>query len=230
LVVSHEASRTGAPRVAIQVLEALDGNVWDRRVVLRWDGPLRPEFAATGAKVIVEPFRRLRVLLRMWPRTRVLANHLEQLSAALVILRHRPDVIWCNTVVSACYVRPGLRRGLGVVLHAHESREWMAEVLNRYKLDGLWHQTTLIGCAPRVCADLAIIVHRPPFDVVCLPSVPDRQRVLDLAGRTDGPAPPTAGILIGACGSASASKGVDLWLEMVANVAPEITDLNPQFV
>lgn len=230
LVVSHEGSRTGAPRVAIQVLEALTESGWDCRVVLRWPGLLRPEFAATGAKVVIEPFRRIRVLLRMWHPTRAAANRLEQFSATLVIWWLRPDVIWCNTVVSACYVKPGLRRGLGVLLHAHESNEWMAQVLERYDLEGAWKRTVLVGCAPRVCADLAALAHRPQSEVVCLPSVPDRDRILELACRGGGPRPPEAGVLVGACGSASNSKGVDLWLDMVARVAPELADLDPRFV
>jgi glycosyltransferase involved in cell wall biosynthesis len=230
LVVSHEASRTGAPRIAIEVIQALEESQWDRRVVLRWPGPLRAAFAATGAKVVTEPLRRLRVQLRRWSPTRPLANHLEQLSAALVIRWQRPDVIWCNTVLSACYVKPGLRRGLGVVLHAHESREWMAQVLKRYNLDEQWQKTVLVGCAQRVCSDLADLTGRPPTDVVCLPSVPDRSRILELARRGGGQPLPAAGVIVGACGSASDAKGVDLWLEMVARIAPEIADLDPRFV
>jgi glycosyltransferase involved in cell wall biosynthesis len=230
LVVSHEASRTGAPRVAIEVIQALEASEWDRRVVLRWPGPLRAEFAATGAKVVTEPLRRLRVLLRMWPPTRPLANRLERWSAALVILWQRPDVIWCNTVLSACYVKPGLRRGLGVVLHVHEPRKRMAQVLDRYDLDTLWPSTVLVGCAPRVCSDLAALTRRPPTDVVCLFSVPDRGRICDLAGRLEDPPLTTAGVLVGACGSANAGKGVDLWLEMVSRIAPETADLHPRFV
>jgi glycosyltransferase involved in cell wall biosynthesis len=229
LVVSHDASRTGAPRVAVEVTQALVEK-WDCRVVLRWPGPLRAEFAATGAKVVTEPLRRLRVVLRMWPPTRRLANRLEQFSAALVILWLRPDVVWCNTVVSACYVRPGVRRGLGVVLHAHEPQEWMAQVLERYHLDAEWQRTVLVGCGPRVCSELAALTGRRPHDVVCLPEVSDRARVLELARRGGGPALPAAGALVGGCGSASASKGIDLWLAMVARIAPEVADLDPRFV
>lgn len=227
-MVSHEASRTGAPRVAIEILEALEESGWDRRVVLRWPGPLRAEFAATGAMVLTEPLRRMRVLLRRWPVTRPLANRLEQICATFVLLRHRPDVVWCNTVVSACYVKPGLRRGSGVVLHAHESLEWMAQVLRRYDLDEQWPQVVLVGCAPQVCNDLAALTHRHRSDVVCLLSVPNRDRILTLArAETE---PPTVGVLVGGCGSASASKGVDLWLETVAKVAPEVSDLDPHFL
>lgn len=229
-MVSHEASRTGAPRVAIEVIQALEETKWDRRVVLRWPGPLRAEFAATGARVISEPLRRLRVLLRMWPPTRPLATHVERLSAALVILWQRPDVIWCNTVLSACYVNPGLRRGLGTVLHAHEPREWMAQVLKRYNVEWRRQKPILVGCAPRVCSDLAALTRRPPTEVVYLPSVPDRGRILELARRPGGPTVPAAGVLVGACGSATDAKGVDLWLQMVAQIGPEVADLDPHFV
>jgi glycosyltransferase involved in cell wall biosynthesis len=230
LLVSQDASRTGAPRVAIEILETLGESEWDRRVVLRWPGPLRAEFASRGAKVVTEPFCRLRVLFRKWRPTRSLANLVERFSAALVILWQRPDVIWCNTVLSTCYVKPGLRRGLGVVLHGHEAREWTAQILKRYNLDAQqWERTILVGCAPRVCADLADLTGRPLTEVVCLPSVPDRNRILDMASRQGGP-PPGAGVLVGACGSGTHSKGIDLWLEMVSRITPEVADLDPRFV
>jgi glycosyltransferase involved in cell wall biosynthesis len=230
LVVSHEGSRTGAPRVAIEVLQALHADEWDRRVVLRWPGPLGDEFAANSEKVVTEPLRRLRVLLRKMRPTRTLATRLEVWSAALVIRWQRPDVIWCNTVLSACYVRPGLRRGRGVILHAHESREWMSQVLQRYDLDQYWQRITLVGCAPRVCVDLAALTRQPLTEVVCLPSVPDRDRILELARRGEDPALPVRGMLVGACGAANHGKGVDLWLEMVARVASGAADLEPHFV
>ncbi len=78
--------------------------------------------------------------------------------------------------------------------------------------------------------DLADLTGRPPTDVVCLLSVPDRSRIVDQAGRGGGPALPAAGVLVGACGSASEAKGADLWLEMVARIAPEVADLDPRFL
>ena len=214
----------------MEILEAL-GREWDRRVVLRWPGPMRTEFASVGAKVVTEPFCRLRVLLRMWRHTRSLANFIERFSTALVILWQRPDVIWCNTVLSTCYVKPGLHRGLRVVLHAHEERRWTAQLLERYDLDRQqWQRTVLVGCAPQVCSDLAALTGRAINEIICLPSVPDRNRLLDLANRRDEALPPIDGVLIGACGSGNHNKGIDLWLEIVAHIASEVSDLEPRFV
>lgn len=180
--------------------------------------------------MVTEPFCRLRVLLRKWRWTRRLANQVERFSAALVIRWQRPDVIWCNTVLSTCYVKPGLRLGKGVVLHSHEARDWTAQILERYDLDAeQWRRTVLVGCAPQVCSDLADLTGRQLTEVLCLPSVPDRRRILDMAGAPGGPSR-TTGVLVGACGSGTLSKGIDLWLEMVALVAPAVADLGPRFV
>jgi glycosyltransferase involved in cell wall biosynthesis len=229
LVVSQEASRTGAPRVAIQILDALAGDEWERQVVLRWEGPLRQGFATTGSKVVLEPFRLARAALRMWAPTRPLATWLEQLAAALVIVALRPDLVWCNTVLSACYVRPASLAGKRVVLHAHEPGERMVQVLGRYRLARYWESTVLVGCAPRVRSDLARATGRRIEDVVYLPSVPDWERIHDLA-KCEVPSLPPHGVLIGACGTSDERKGVDLWLNMIDQVGPAVADLDPHFV
>lgn len=229
LVVSHEASRTGAPRVATQVVGALAASRCDCQVVLRWGGPLRQDFLSTGARVVMEPLRRVRAALRLWPPTRPLAALLEQVAAALVLVALRPDVVWCNTVLSACYVRPAILLRKRVVLHAHEPGERMAQVLARYRLGRYWARTALVGCAPRVCSDLARATTRRLEDVVYLPSVPERRRVHDLARHETQPLP-SHGVLIGACGASNTGKGVDLWLSMIEQVAPAMADLDPHFV
>jgi glycosyltransferase involved in cell wall biosynthesis len=229
LVVSHEASRTGAPRVAIAIVRALPESLWDRRVVLRWPGPLRSEFNATGARVFLEPLRRVRVTLRLWPPTRRVAAVLEQVAAAIVIVALRPDVIWCNTVLSACYIRPALLLGKRVVLHAHEPDDRMTQVLGRYRLRGHWRSTVLVGCAPKVCAGLAAATGRPVSDVRYIPSVPDGYVVVKLA-RGVTPPLPEHDVLIGACGPPNPGKGADLWLTMVEEIATSAADLRPHFV
>ena len=147
----------------------------------------------------------------------------------MVVVALRPDVVWCNTVLSACYIRPALLLGKRVVLHAHEPDERIADVLGRYRLRDHRRATILVGCAPKVCAGLAAATHRPVSDVVYVPSVPDRHALLDLAHRNT-PSLPEHHVLIGACGTSNHTKGVDLWLAMVEKVAASVTDLNPHFV
>jgi glycosyltransferase involved in cell wall biosynthesis len=215
--------------VAVEIVRALPDSQWDRSVVLRWPGPLQADFEGTGAKVVLEPLRRLRAALRLWPLTRPLANWLEQLVAFAVIACLRPDVIWCNTVLSACYVRPAVRLRRGVLLHSLEPAGRMADVLGRYRLTRYWPATVLVGCAPLVCADMAAVTGRPVDAVLNLPYVPDQKKVLALASR-DVPELPDHGFLVGACGTADSRKGVDLWLELVAHVAPSVASLDPHFV
>jgi glycosyltransferase involved in cell wall biosynthesis len=228
LVVSHDASRTGAPRVAIQVLGALRDAGWDCHAVLRWGGPLRAEFVSTGAKVSLEPLRRTRAMLRVWRPTRRLATLLEQVSAAVVVALARPDLVWCNTVLSACYVRPARWLGREVVLHCHETEEYSRQVLGRYRLGRYWERVRLVGCGEAVCDYLGDICSVARDDVGCIPSVPDRARVLRLA--RDPADVPGGAVLVVACGSASTVKGVDLWLELVERVAGELPGIDVRFV
>lgn len=230
LVVSHEGSRTGAPRVALAVLEALPDAEWDRRVIVRWPGPLVAEFQATGARVALEPLRRPRALLRLWRRTRRLATRLEGVVAAMMVLAWRPDVIWCNTVLSASYVRPGLRRGTAVVLHVHESEEQIVQVLARYGLPAPETiPTLLLGCAPRVCTDVARAMQCRPDDVVLLLSVPDAGRVT-AAAQAGSAGPKSARLVVGSCGLPSPAKGADLWLDVAERLTRMATAYDVEFV
>jgi hypothetical protein len=54
-VVSHEAARTGAPAVALEVTRSLRARGWEAVTVLRLDGPLRLEFALSSDRVEREP-------------------------------------------------------------------------------------------------------------------------------------------------------------------------------
>lgn len=219
LVVSHEASFTGAPRVAVEVARALIAGGWEVDVALRWPGPLRPAYEETGAQVKLEPLRRLRATLRIWRRTRSVANLLDQWGAGLAIKRSRPDLVWCNTVLTAGYVRPALRQGARVILHAHEPCDRMRDVLGRYQLEEFWATTTLVGCAPQVCRDLGSITGQ---QARCIPDVPNAANVLQRA--TEGSEGGDdifgggEGLVVGACGTPDHRKGVDLWLEIAERV------------
>jgi glycosyltransferase involved in cell wall biosynthesis len=215
--------------VALDIVNSLPPERWERVVVLRWAGPLAPEFEATSDRLILEPLRRVRAALRWWAPTRPVANVVEQVTAMAVIAWVRPDVVWCNTVLSACYVRPAVLLRRRVILHAHEPGERIDQVLRRYRLARHWRRVIMVGCAPLVCADLAAATNQPIEMVTYLPSVPDRRRVVGLAG-CDRPPLPDHGVMVGACGTPNHAKGIDLWLTIIARVAPEARHLDPHFV
>ena len=120
IVVSHEASRTGAPQVAGDVLRALADIAEETVLIHRWGGPRKADLDAVADRSVFEPFRRSRVILRRFRATRSLAVKLEQFAAQLLLRRYRPELVWCNTTLSACYVKPCRRLGIPVVLHVHE--------------------------------------------------------------------------------------------------------------
>lgn len=222
LLVSHEASLTGAPRVAVDILEAARALFDERVVVIRWGGPLIPELAAAATRARLEPFRRLRVMLRRIRRTRRFAITLEEAVAAAVLRRERPDVVYLNTVKSACYARPALELGMRVVLHSHETGILAASTLDRYGLDGLYGRIHLVACSLAAQKDLREITRMS--DVRLIVSTVDTVRVRTLAERVDldddHMCPPRRNEngLVVACGQANADKGTDLWLDVVAAV------------
>jgi glycosyltransferase involved in cell wall biosynthesis len=228
LVVSHEASRTGAPRMVVEILNALPAEEWDRRVLVRWPGPLLVDMASTGSRVRSEPLRRVRAL-RQWRLARRPVAWFEQVLAAAIIMLQRPDLVWCNTSDTACYLRPAILLHVPVVLYAHEPGPRIAHLLERYGLHRCGPELVLAGCAPQTCSDLAAACGTARHHVVCLCAVPDEARILALAEH-EPPALPRGGVLVGGCGTPDSRKGVDLWLEMVERICDTAADLDPHFV
>lgn len=216
LVVSHEASRTGGPRAAIEVVRSLESLGVRRVVILRWPGPLRGQFEAAADQVLLEPLRRARVLLRSRLRGGGPAVALEQLAAAWLLIRHRPRLVYLNTVKSACYIRPALRLGVPVVLHVHELEPLASTGLGRYRLDRLWPRVQLVACSAAVADNLRRITG--VAEVTVIPSTVDAELVAVRAGAGPPPAGRAGALVVGACGTADHRKGADVWLEVAREV------------
>lgn len=232
LVVSHEATRTGAPRVAVEVVEALKAAGYEVVVVLRAGGPLSAEFAAHADRVVREPLPRVRATLRRLRRARRAVNRLEETLARLVLVRLRPSLAYLNTVKSACYVRPALRLGIPAVLHVHELEPMASSVLGRYVVATDLERVRLAACSPAARDNLARISRSHPGGITVVPSVIDVARIESLA--TEEPPAQISGsgstLVVGACGLADEGKGVDQWLEMAASVRASRPALPVRFV
>jgi glycosyltransferase involved in cell wall biosynthesis len=218
LVVSHEASRSGAPRVAVHVAQALRAHRWRVEVLLRWPGPLADEFAAAADHVRLEPLRRLRAASRPRPRLRAGTLRLDERVAAGVLRVHRPTLVWCNTVLSAAYVRPALDAGIPVVLHVHELGPTVTGVLRRFGLHQHLSEVTVVAASRRAAEQLVETYALEPDAVAVLESAIDVDEVVRSAAGAPTARPDPARPLVAACGLANHSKGVDLWLEMARRV------------
>lgn len=220
LLVSHEASRTGAPRIAALVARGLVEQGHRVRIVSQRPGPLVDDFEAI-APTRVPPM--WRVLRRLWARPGGVrgraAGLLEVGTALIVVAAHRPEVVYVNSTSSAGYVRAAALLRRPCVLHVHESGGVLRGFLDRVGIDGLpGGAVRLVACSPSV-VDALVDLGAPRDEVDLLLSIPDATRVL--AGvPAPGPARPghstSSGarpVVVGCVGAVEHRKGVDLWLE-----------------
>lgn len=213
LVVSHEATRTGAPRVAVELVKAFRSNGWDTTVVLRWGGPLAPDLRTAAHRAVDEPASRLRALLRRRRSTKRFVVRLERWAASRVVRSTRPDLIWCNTVISVPYAVAATGSEVPVVVHSHEQESLVRGVFDRWGLPELLaaagRQPVLVGCAPETSEVLAAVAGVDPQSVWTLRSPVDVASVR----RAGSPHSTTPGQrTVVACATADRRKGVDVFV------------------
>lgn len=229
LLVSHEASRSGAPRVAVMVARQLCEQGHEVSVVVRYPGPLLEDFEAV-APTSVERLPRVRNRLRRTLGLSGLGSVLEVLVALVTILRRRPDLVYLNSTASAAYLGPARWLRRPTVLHVHESGSVARRFLSRTWSSRTTAGATLVACSPSVHSELAALLGRSPDDVTLLPSVPDDTAVL---GRAAEPValPYAAGeLVVGACGTVERRKGSDLFEQVARRVRLASGDLAVRFV
>lgn len=212
LLVSHAATLTGAPVVALEVLRALDG-ACERVTVLRRRGELAGDFRGSSERVLVEPLHRACRFLRHWDRTRPVEAVVACALALLTLLRVRPDVVYLNTSESAGYVRPALWLKKRVILHVHEPRSDATRMLRPHRLGKRYGRVTLVAVSEAARAELADITEQPASAIRLVATSTDPNRVARLAAGGE----PTATV-VGAVGSVTHRKGTDLWLDVAGRV------------
>lgn len=230
LLVTHETSRTGAPRVALLVARALRERGHDVRVLARAPGPLLPEFTAV-APTSVEPLHRVRRKLWRSRGLRSIAWVVDTGLAFLSIAHSRADLVYVNSTAASVYLRPARWLGHRRVLHAHESETLAGRLLAGFGARAELTSCLLIGCSPSARRGLASLVGRPEEEVFLLPSVPDdddlRRRSHDpLSGWGYG----TDELIVGCCGTVEPRKGADLWVEIAREVRRRQPELPVRFV
>jgi glycosyltransferase involved in cell wall biosynthesis len=230
LVVSHEARRTGAPKVALEIQRSLHGEDATEVVsLLRGGGALAGEFAATSDRLRREPLARVRAVLRRPRRLRRRVDQLDELIAWSMLRRSRPTVVYLNTVKSACYVRPALRLGIPTILHVHELGVLASSTLRRYEVGDRWKDVRLVACSTACRDGLAEQVHVPVAHIDVVHSPVDTDDVERRGAHEPVVPSPTPALVVGACGVVNERKGADLWVEVAAAVRAERPDLAVRF-
>ncbi|WP_091178381.1 glycosyltransferase family 4 protein [Microlunatus flavus] len=229
LVISHEASRSGAPRVAAMVSRDLVEAGHEVAVLSRLPGPLMADLG-TAAPAAVEPLPRVRRRLRRTRGLRGVTFALDTAVAALELLRHRPGLVYVNSTAAAVYLRPARWLRLPRVLHVHESGAVASSFLRHEHAAAELERTTLVACSPSVRADLAVLTGRPPEAVVLLPSVPDDDLVARLADLDPDRPYAADDLVVGCCGSVEHRKGPDLWVQVARRVREALPQRAVRFV
>ena len=230
LVVAHEATNSGAPRMLLEVLRgvrAARGPGWSCEILLRRGGPLAAEFETLGRVHLLShpwaqgPMLRAGIFRkfidRPWVQPRRLAAAIAELRPA------RFDLVYNNTATNE-YLVPAVRSLGGPVLtHVHES----AQVLREFTTPAALAQTLdntdhFLAVSPAVAADLAAagvpagrITLAPNF-LPALPPEPDPSARLAL--RAALKLPPESFVVAG-CGHIHGIKGTDLFVETAAALA-----------
>lgn len=229
LLVSHEASRSGAPRVAAMVARELVGDGHQVSVLSRAPGPLLADLAA-AAPTSVEPLHRVRHKLRRTRGFTRVAHLLDSATAVLALLRRRPDLVYVNSTAASVYLRPSLWLRIPAVLHVHESAEVATSFLTRDRAPEQLRGITLVACSPSVRDDLAGLTGRAVDEVTLLPSVPDHDLVTSLAQQPPDRPYVDDQLVVGCCGSVEHRKGADLWVEAARRVRATSPGRDVRFV
>lgn len=229
LIVTHEASLSGAPRIALLVARTLADQGHMVEVMSRRPGPLLVEFRTTAAARI-EPLYRVRSRLWRTGRMPLLALAVDTALAALSILWFRPDVVYVNSTSAAVYLTPALWLRRTVILHGHESAEIARRFLRQARAVPRLHRVHLVGCSPTVRDALAELAGMPTPSITMIPSVPDGPQVLEQSRQGPDWCPGPDEIVIGCCGSVESRKGTDLWLEAAELVREALPGTALRFV
>lgn len=224
LLLLHELSLSGAPRMALQVFQTLAPDI-ELRVLSFDDGPLRAQFEELGlTQVLVEwgPERFNRAALKLernlvGVRGAILRVNGRAQSRALA--KWRPDLIYINSLISLHFARYLRLPGVPALLHVHETGsalhalrsgtlEWFESWPSRYIAVSDHTQRCLIDegvapekiavvpnfLSPRVCDELQALAQNRPIKA------------------------PDAPFVVGGAGQISWTKGPELWLLMAAEL------------
>lgn len=218
----HEASRTGAPRVAGLIARELARQEPVRLIVMK-DGPLTPWLQemvgarnATVCAAEAFDFRK--------PFADRLRNAEDLLGADPC------DLVYVNSLAASVFALASARRRRKTILHVHEKSADMVNLLAHdvTKIEVLNAADAVVLAADEIEADLAKVFGRRPLVCATFGIAVDAEAMRKAAALPAQPPRNAAGsplrrgerIVVGMCGHASERKGVDIFYE-VAEATPE---------
>lgn len=216
LLVLHELSLTGAPKVALDVFEVLRDE-FEVRIIALSGGPLEKRARQLApTKVLIESARQnalMRQLENKLPRGVVMRIRGATLSASPWLRNFRPDLIYVNSAISLHSARYCRLPNAPVLLHVHELDSYLQPIFERFPhLIRKW-PTSIVAVSEAVRKALLtnevensrITVIHEFIDAASITARFDANRTPDINR-----------LVVGGAGTIGQRKGVDLWLKMGA--------------
>lgn len=248
LFISHNATWSGAPltlKILLEWFSRQDG--WSSRLVLREDGPLRPQFAGLLPTQSLPPYpprrrsilkQAVREVLKGRPAAGLLAlrgsapSQRAAVREALAGLagecrRWGVQAIFCNTALS-CDVAMDLGLDVPVVTHVHEL-EGVIRSVSSARVQAFRRRTNLFLANSQAVRDCLLRRMGIPDDRIRV--VPPPIDVADVLAKAGQIAPPDlrrqlglaeGAWVVGGVGTICRRKGVDRFLHIVRRLLPRL--------
>jgi glycosyltransferase involved in cell wall biosynthesis len=214
VVLLHELSLSGAPRLTLDILDGLTpGRSF--RIIAREGGPMVAAARRLGPTAVLRQTGFVRLMPRRLATERVVqvlagaGSRVRAFRQAAALRIWKPQLVYVSSVAALPLV-PMLRlRGVPVVLHVHE----LGSALD-------WFDRQFPGAIRAIPERYVAVAHAVAIDLVDRMGVPpDAVSVVSPYVLTHHPGPSrTAGtaanapVVIGGAGNPSWTKGIDLWL------------------
>jgi glycosyltransferase involved in cell wall biosynthesis len=207
-------SLTGAPRLTLDILEAIRGEAAVR--IVSWeDGPLIDVARRLGPTVVLRPAGFARALPRRLATEHIVGAlaggnaRIRALQQAAVLRNWKPQLVYVSSVTALPVVRMLRLADAPVVLHVHElgsALEWfdrtypglIRSVPDRYVAVSAAVAHDLVNHLGVPSGAVSVV---PPY---VLPPIPEPPPVSAAVDRTP--------LIVGGAGDPSWTKGIDLWL------------------
>jgi glycosyltransferase involved in cell wall biosynthesis len=237
LLLLHELSLTGAPRLSLDVFKALDADIELRTIALD-GGPLEPEARALGELAVLRTGALTRLPTRRPAgryRTAALGELTGRAKAPFVagsIRRWRPDLVYVSSVEGLRVWQLLRLKGYPTLLHVHEGPIALREFDAAHP--GLMARVP--KCYVAVSASVATAISEgwgiPTDRIAVVRPWVDEDRI---HAASAGVANVEAGhrtrpYVVGGAGNPTWTKGVELWLLMARTLCDSLGDGAVRFV
>ena len=211
LFISHDAERTGAPAELLLIVRYLDRTRYEPTVLLGKEGPLQNEFA-NCAPVLLQS---------LFPRAPKYLREIASARRRIGLLRNvRPDLLYCNTVMTAKWLLYAQLLHIPATVHVHELSAIVRNLspVDKFLLRNPAHRLIAASAAVENClrTDLGLNTRNITVFHECIDVV--KMQKQDVASLRKELFPGRCDLVIGCIGRIAPMKGTDLFLRVAARV------------